>query len=297
MRLRGLGEDRLLAQISAKLPRSARGVVRGIGDDCAVVETNGRAPWLLLKTDAVVENVHFESGTPAAAIGWKAMMRPLSDFAAMSGVPRWAMITLAVPRQTALVWVRQLYAGIRNAAGRFDVAIVGGETTATRRTAVIAVSLAGQVERARCVFRNGGKPDDDLFVTGSLGGAIRKKHLAFEARIEEARWLTENFSIHAMIDLSDGLGADLPRLARASNLQFELDESALPLSRGCTPQEAIGGGEDYELLFALSANDSASLQQRWRKQFRTLRLTRIGRLVRKQRRAMLKLPPGYDHFR
>jgi ATPase, YjeE family len=161
-------------------------------------------------------------------------MRGLSDFAAMSGVPQFALITLVIAGKKQVMWVRDLYRGLDQAARHFDIAIVGGETSDTDGPTVVVVSVVGSVEPDRCILRSGGKANDDLFVTGKLGGSIRRRHLNFVARIEEARWLTANFKVHAMMDLSDGLGADLPRLARASRLAFSIDERALPVSRGCT---------------------------------------------------------------
>ena len=137
--------------------------------------------------------------------------------------------------------------------------------------------------------------NDDLFVTGRLGGANRGQHLEFIPRIEESRWLTKHFPIQAMMDLSDGLGSDLPRLARASGLGFAVDENSLPRNRGCSIRQAIGDGEDYELLFAISPADVSSLQARWRKKFPRIPLTRIGRLNPKSKIQNLKWP-GYVHF-
>src|SRR4029077_15107255 len=222
MNVGALGEDRLLDQILLQLPRGkTRKVSARRGDDCAVVDTPCSNKHLVLKTDCVVEGVHFARGTNAPDVGWKAMMRPLSDFAATSALPRFALITLIVPQKTNAAWVKQLYRGLRRAASRFDVRIVGGETSSTPGPIAISVSVAGFVERNRAVSRWGGKPGDDLFVTGRLGGALHQKHLKFIPRIAESRWLTRNFSIHAMMDLSDGLGSDLPRLARASKVGFD----------------------------------------------------------------------------
>jgi thiamine-monophosphate kinase len=161
---------------------------------------------------------------------------------------------------------------------------------------VISVSLTGYVEKDRWVGRSGGKANDDLFVTGRLGGSLRNRHLRFAPRIKEARWLTQNFSIHAMMDLSDGLGADLPRLARASGVGFEVDENAIPRQRGCSVTQAISDGEDYELLFAISPKQSARLKKSWRRRFPKLPLTRIGRLSSSFVIRHSKLPPGYVHF-
>jgi len=293
--LRELGEDRLLDQIFPKLKQNSW-VVAGAGDDCAVVKFRGAKEWLLLKSDCVVEGIHFVAGSGARAVGWKAMMRGLSDFAAMSGVPQFALITLVIAGKKQVLWVRDLYRGLSQAARYFDVNIVGGETSDTHGPTVVVVSVAGFIEHNRCVLRSGGKANDDLFVTGKLGGSIRRRHLNFVARIEEARWLTANFKVHAMMDLSDGLGADLPRLARASRLAFSIDERALPVSRGCTVQEAISDGEDYELLFAVSRRDRARLERMWYRKFPKLELTRIGSL---HQRSKLKHQAfrGYVHFR
>jgi thiamine-monophosphate kinase len=294
--LRELGEDKLLAQVFSRLKPNSR-VVVGAGDDCAVVKFRGAKDWLLLKTDCVVEEIHFTRETSARAVGWKAMMRALSDFAAMSGVPEFALITLAIAGKKKASWVGELYRGLNHAAGRFDVAIVGGETSETAGPTVIVVSVAGVVERHRCILRSGGKANDDLFVTGELGGSIRGRHLNFVPRIEEARWLTANFKVHAMMDLSDGLGADLPRLARASKLGFAIDQRALPLSRSCTIQQAISGGEDYELLFAVPPRERKRLQTRWQQKFPELLLSRIGRLNQKSKIRNQRLKSGYVHFR
>jgi thiamine-monophosphate kinase len=294
--LRELGEDRLLAQILPQLKRNSR-VVAGAGDDCAVVKFRGAKEWLLLKSDCVIEGIHFVAGSSARAVGWKAMMRGLSDFAAMSGIPQFALITLVIASKKQVMWVCDLYRGLNQAAQYFDVAIVGGETSDTEGRTVVVVSVAGFVEPDRCILRSGGKANDDLFVTGKLGGSIRRRHLNFVARIEEARWLTANFKVHAMIDLSDGLGADLPRLANASSLAFSIEERALPVSRGCTVQQAISDGEDYELLFALSRRNRARLERMWRRKFPKLGLTRIGYLHQKSKSKRQTFLRGYVHFR
>jgi thiamine-monophosphate kinase len=295
MKLRDIGEDELLEQL---LPKSEpnSGVVLGAGDDCALVESGKPGLLNLLKTDCLVEGIHFAKDTRAELVGWKAMARPLSDFAAMSGLPRFALVTLIVPADREVSWVRQLYRGIEKAARKFEVTVVGGETSGIKGPAVISISATGFVEKDRWVGRAGGKTGDDLFVTGRLGGSLRGYHLKFVPRIAESRWLTENFRIHAMMDLSDGLGTDLPRLARASNVGFEVDEAALPLNRGCNIRQAISDGEDYELLFAISAKHSRSLLSRWRKKFPKIPLTRIGKLISTFGIRHSAFPKGYVHF-
>jgi thiamine-monophosphate kinase len=293
MKLRELGEDRLLARLLPSLPVH-RGVIAAAGDDCAIVEAPGSGNLVVLKSDCLVEKIHFQPSTDPALVGWKAMMRPLSDFAAVSGIPQFALITLIVPAKKSLSWVDNLYRGMRRAASRFQVSIVGGETSNTSGPTSISVSVSGFVEKKRFVTRGGGKAGDALFVTGRLGGALRRKHLRFVPRIEESRWLTGKFRVHAMMDLSDGLGADLPRLARASRLGFKVDKKALPVARGSSVEAAFAEGEDYELLFAISRRDRRLLENSWHKKFPKLALACIGNLTSDIKQQTL--PSGYVHF-
>ena len=296
MKLSRVGEDALLASLLRDLPRS-RLVIAGAGNDCAVVEFPGAKNLLVLKTDCVVEKIHFQPPTNPELVGRKAMMRSLSDFAAVSAIPRFALITLIIPATRSTSWVQKLYRGLKRAASRFDVAIVGGETSATLGPSVVSVSVSGFVERNRWVSRARGKKGDDLFVTGRLGGSLRSKHLRFVPRIEESRWLTKNFRVHAMMDLSDGLGVDLPRLAKASKLGFQIDKKKLPLAPGAEIDNAISDGEDYELLFAISSRDRVRLERAWRKKFPRLALTRIGSLVHPSSFIPHPLKRGYVHFK
>jgi thiamine-monophosphate kinase len=293
MNLREIGENRLLARL---MPPGAKfkNVLAAAEDDCAVVRS-GRE-LLLLKTDCVVEGIHFAKRDDAVAVGWKAMMRPFSDFAAMSGVPQFALITLVAPATKTVAWTEKLYAGLRKAARKFGVQIVGGETSATKGPVVISVAVVGVVENDRWVSRSGGRAGDELFVTGKLGGSIRGKHLRFVPRIEESRWLTKNFPIRALMDLSDGLGADLPRLAHASRLGFEIDDNAIPRNPDCTVDQAINDGEDYELLLAIAPRQKQRLQIDWKRKFPRLPLTRIGRLIP---HSAFRNPHfhGYVHFK
>lgn len=295
MKLRDIGEDLLLGRLLPRLSL-AKAVINGPGDDCAVVATRDHQNLLVLKTDCVVAGVHFLPTAKAADVGWKAMMRPLSDFAATSGVPQFALITLIVPEQTKVEWVKELYRGLCRAAKRFKVSIVGGEMSSTPGPVAISVSVVGFVERNRCVSRRGGKAGDDLFVTGRLGGAAKQKHLQFVPRIVESRWLTKNFRVHAMMDLSDGLGADLPRLATASRVGFAIEIENLPLTPDATIDNAISEGEDYELLFAISPRERDRLLRSWRKKFPRLLLTRIGSFSQLSTRNSQLLPRGYVHF-
>src|SRR5438045_3706382 len=167
MKLRDVGEDRLLEQLLPKL-RARREVILGPGDDCALVDSGKRGLLDVLKTDCLVEEIHFAKTAAPELVGWKAMARPLSDFAAMSALPQFALVTLIVPSDRELGWVQRLYRGIEKAARRFKVSVVGGETSAINGPAVISVSVTGSVEKKRWVGRGGGRAGDDLFVTGRL---------------------------------------------------------------------------------------------------------------------------------
>lgn len=291
-----IGEDALVRRITSELPQN-ESVIAGPGDDCAVVACPPKGRHLLMKTDSVVEHIHFLRETPARLVGRKAMARVVSDIAAMGGQPRHALVTLIVRRATEVSYVDELYQGIREIADPLGINIVGGETS-RGDTTVVSVCLLGDVSSSRWASRFGGKPGDALFVTGSLGGSIKGKHLTFEPRLAEAQWLVKKFPVHAMMDLSDGLAKDLPRLAEASGLEFVLEESAIPCSPDSTFEQAWGDGEDYELLFALSPKASERLIREWKVHFPHLPLTQIGHLVPIGTGVIPSFQNhGWDHFK
>jgi thiamine-monophosphate kinase len=293
--LADLGEDRVVAALTHRLALG-EDVRVGAGDDCAVIGKPRAARWQLLKTDVVVEGVHFLPDEDPRRVGWKALCRAISDIAAMGGVPAHALITLAAPSSTPVAKVAALYAGLRKAARKFGVSIVGGETSRSPGPLFVNVALTGWVERARCVRRSGGQPGDALYVTGRLGGSRAGKHLDFTPRLAEARWLVTHFKPHAMMDLSDGLAADLPRLALASHCGHEIHRDQLPRTPGRTIEQALTDGEDFELLFAMIPHATAQLEPAWRTQFPKLPLTRIGQLNQKSEIRNQKFPRGHDHF-
>jgi thiamine-monophosphate kinase len=226
--LRDLGEDALIARILRGFPGSHTLPV-GPGDDCAVVDPGkNRVPLRLLKTDAIVEGIHFLPATPPEKVGWKAVARVLSDFAAMGGKPDYLLVTVAVNADRPVIWMDGLYRGIRKCLAKHGGILAGGETSRLPTGALISVAGEGSVDRKHLVLRSGGKPGDLVFVTGKLGGSITGKHLSFTPRLAEAAWLVRHLRPSAMMDLSDGLAMDLPRLAHASHCSFELDPAARP---------------------------------------------------------------------
>jgi len=296
--LQDLGEDEVVARLIRRLPLT-RGVVVGAGDDCAVLyPPRGGRPWQLLKTDVVVEHVHFSSESAPADVGWKAAARAVSDIAAMGGWPTHAVVTVAAPPTTPVAWLTAVYRGLARCARRYKFSICGGETSGTPPGAprLLNVTLLGEVDPGRCLRRAGAQPGDRWWVTGTLGGSLAHgRHLRFHPRLEEAQWLARHHRPSAMMDLSDGLATDLPRLAAASAVGWRLDLAALPRHRGCTLTQALSDGEDFELLFALSPRRTRGLVEAWHRAFPRLKLTCIGEVVEAGREEP-SLGRGFEHF-
>lgn len=285
-----MNEFELIARLTRALPTNDS-VVIGAGDDCAVLDVGADDRLLLFKTDAVVEGVHFTSETPPEKIGHKALARCLSDIAAMAGTPTAALITLGLPKKFQPEFVEQIYAGLNALARKQGVAIVGGETTTNPAGVLLSVALIGFVPRGKLLLRSGAKVGDAIFVTGELGGSITGRHLEFEPRLAEARWLAEHFSIHAMMDVSDGLAGDLRHILHASQSGAELLKSAIPISRAAKEISkrgdaakpaiiaALTDGEDFELLFTVASKFAVPLLDAWKKQFPKLKLSCIGKII------------------
>lgn len=296
MQLRDIGEDELIRRLVKLVPHAAD--ASGPGDDCSVIDPGPQWETLqLLKTDALVEHVHFLPDAPPRAVGWKAIARVVSDFAAMGGVPEHFLVTLALPKSTAIGWIEEVYRGMGDCLGQFGALLAGGETSSVPEGSAVVISVAatGKVARDHLVLRSTARVGDTIMVTGRLGGSLAGKHLGFAPRVSEAAWLVRHFRPSAMMDLSDGLGKDLPRLASASGCGFRLDEATLPVSEGCTIAQAIGDGEDFELLFTVPASQEESLSMQWMAEFPELPLTAIGQMTTETEGA--GLGGGWDHFK
>ncbi len=285
-----MNEFELIARLTRSLP-SNDSVVVGAGDDCAVLDVGLADRLLLFKTDAVVQGVHFDESAKPEQIGRKALARTLSDVAAMAGTPTAALITIALPRKFDLEYVEQIYVGLNGCARQHGVAVVGGETTTNPERILISVAVLGFVPRERVLRRSGAKVGDAIFITGELGGSMAGRHLDFEPRLAEARWLAGHYSIHAMMDVSDGLAGDLRHLLEASGVGAELLKSAIPISRAAKGISrrgdaakpafvaALTDGEDFELLFTIAAQDAVPLLDAWKAIFPNLKLSCIGKIV------------------
>ena len=289
-----LGEEEVVSRLVAMIPRHP-GVIAGPGDDCAVVDA-GDGTWELLKTDCVIEGVHFLPGTDPVQVGRKAMNRVLSDIAAMGGRPAHALVTIAVEAGRSFAEVEGWYRGLVEAAEESGCGIVGGETSRLPVTgAVITVAMTGAVDPAQCVFRSGAKPGDLIVVTGRLGGSFASgRHLTFTPRLRESQWLVAHAKPTAMMDLSDGLGSDLPRLVATSGAGYRIDEASLPCHAGVSAEAAVRDGEDYELLMTFSPDTFRDLPARWSEVFPDLELTVIGEITETTTDTIGR---GWEHYR
>ncbi|MEX2287059.1 MAG: thiamine-phosphate kinase [Planctomycetaceae bacterium] len=239
----------------------------GIGDDTALVRFQ-QPTDCLVTVDMLMEGVHFKSppATPRQ-IGRKAVAVNLSDIAAMAGRPLAAVVSVALSRDKGFDFAKKLHAGIQELADEFDVAIAGGDTNSWDGPLVFSVTVLGEATERGVVRRSGAQADDWIMVTGTLGGSLAGKHLSFQPRVHEALLLHEAVDLHAMIDISDGLSADLSHILDSSGMGCGLYENRIPISDaartaadGRSPLEhALSDGEDFELLFTVAPQDGARL--------------------------------------
>ncbi|HEX2088505.1 MAG TPA: thiamine-phosphate kinase [Actinomycetota bacterium] len=328
-------EDELTGALRTILADDAPGLRVGPGDDGALVDFDSALE--ILTADLLVEDVHFTLDTTSPRdLGYKSLTVNVSDVAAMGGRPRYGLVSLAIPERIEMPWVIELYGGLRDAAARYGMAVVGGDLSRADET-VISVAVTGEVAKNRAVTRSGARPGDRVVVTGSLGGAAGGLRLvqanpdevrealgtdvgrsllqAFArpvARVEEGETLAAAGAT-AMIDLSDGLAKDLHRLCRESEVAARVHLSALPVAGGLTEVEkflgvdavelAMEGGEDYELLATLGPEVLPRVVARITERFGTP-LTEIGEIVDGSGVTAVHAdgtehplePKGWDHF-
>lgn len=321
-------ETELVDWLSRIHQPSTSGLRLGIGDDGALIRPEA-GQELILTADLSIEGVHFsQKYHPPEAVGHRALARSLSDVAAMGGWPRFALIALALSKQTRRAWVEEFYRGLSRLADRFHVRIIGGDTAIKAGGVVVDVVVAGTVAEGAALVRSGAKSGDAIFVAGTLGlsaaglRALRsgkegrltdavRAHLYPEPQCRLGEYLSKERVATAAIDLSDGLSADLPRLLRASGVGARIRAAAIPAPRiragsGKRPRRALAlalnGGEDYKLLFTAPTLKLARLPV----SIGGARLTRIGEICKEHPGVALieengrwrPLPErGYDHFR
>jgi thiamine-monophosphate kinase len=314
-----LTEDDLLAAIRKVLSGAGPEVRAGPGDDAAVL-----APMsgeLVITTDVVVEGVHFErSGTSARDLGYKAVIVNVSDIAAMAASPRAAVGALTLPQDIDAAWTMELFGGMREACDEHALWLVGGDL-ARGPALTIAITVTGEVAPGRAVLRSGARPGDVIAVTGSLGGSaaglrvarsgrvtsdvdrgLLRAHFRPVARVGEAQVLARH-GASAMMDVSDGLTLDLSRLLASSGAGAIVRLADVPVADGATLEEALGGGEDYELLVTMPAAGLAPARSELRDGF-GVALTEVGEVragaelvaLGEDGNEMPLAPRGWDHF-
>lgn len=276
-------------------------ILTGIGDDCAVVSPPPNRD-LVFTTDFVIENRHFTSTTHKPAdVGHKALARSLSDLAAMGAKPLFCLVSLAVPAKLGSNWVNGFYKGLLALANQHRITLAGGDLASTH-TVIADVMCCGTVAPGMAMLRSAARPGDRIYVTGELGGSALgfdlgrgpawKRHLRPQPRIEVGLALAKK-GIAACMDLSDGLSLDLQRLCSESSVSARLT-GVLPVAKGASPEQALHGGEDYELLFTTSKRIPGEIAG--------VRITAIGEIVQRLPSIVLwkgkTLPPGgFDHFK
>lgn len=325
------GEDAVIEKFRRTAQESGRryaGLRVGIGDDAALWAPRP-GYQAVLTCDCFLEGIHFLSDShPPDAVGWKCLARALSDIAAMGGRPRCFLLSMALPATRTGEWLTEFLSGLRRAARRFGCTLAGGDTTVHRQV-LMNVTTIGEVRPGFALLRSGARPGDIIYVSGRLGEAERglqllrarkspanrrdhalRKHLYPEPRLKLGRWLAEKHVATAMMDISDGLSSDLPRLCAASQVGARIDADLLPLVRlNGKPRAprfdplslALNGGDDYELLFTLNPKNTNRLPH----SLDGLPLTAIGEIT-SERKLLLRdsrgrtyelLPWGWDPFR
>lgn len=301
-------EDELVEWFKKQRPLDSDRFPIGIGDDMAQVNLPGGGT-VLITTDMLLSGVHFDLAKARPdQIGYKAMACSLSDCAAMATRPVAAVVGVGLPDQIGLDQLRQIHDGILRAADRYDCPLIGGDMTVWKQkdclaicVSMLSVPLAGGPVR-----RSGAVSGDLICVTGWLGGSLSGRHLEFEPRVWEAQRIVELVKVHAMMDISDGLATDLPRLCRASGVGAVIRIKDIPIAKeaACSQDKivsALSDGEDFELLFTIDQRQYDLLIKAWDGR---VPITCIGQVIPgdkvyiqwPDRRLELLRIKGYDHF-
>jgi thiamine-monophosphate kinase len=329
---KSIGEFGFINQIATH-PTPNR-ILCGIGDDCAVIEQPNNQVRLVT-TDMMVEAVHFFTDTPPEGLGHKLLAVNISDIAAMGGTPTDAVISLAVPPHHDAGYLERLYNGLYACADRFDIALVGGDTTRSNNQLVLNISLTGHMNRDHVCYRSGAQTGDLIYVSGTLGDAagglaLIRDHIKMnredrthllrkfnrpEPQLTLGQTLAQTGVVTAMMDVSDGVASDLRHICKRSQVSAVIHTSDIPLSesfvRFCektqqdATQLALSGGEDYELLFTIHPDHAKEIEHLVQKSDFP-QMTCLGYITDQGNNILLthkdgsKTPltaTGYDHFK
>jgi len=293
-----VGEFGLIKRFKS-LIKNDRTVIKGSGDDCAVLKFTENK-YQLFTCDMLVEGVDFLPQDDPYLVGRKALAVSLSDIAACAGIGRHCLVSLALPKKTKLKFVDRLFKGMLDLAGEYKINLVGGDLSRARQV-MIDISLLGEVDKKFLVLRNGARPKDIIFVTGRLGGSILGKHLSFNPRLNEARFLVKNFKLNSMIDISDGLIQDLGHILTESKVGAVVYEDLIPLAKEASGlRQALYMGEDFELLFTLPQKEARRLVAKRLPDFKPIgEITPVKcgiRLISSKGKESFVRPQGFRHF-
>ena len=298
MLLSKLGEFGLIERFRDKI-KTDPSVVVGSGDDCAVLKLD-KQNYQLFTCDMLIQGVDFTPKDNPYLVGRKAIAVSLSDIAACSGRPGYCVISLGLPKNTKLGYVDKLFKGMLDISRKYRVNIVGGDLSRSDKV-LIDVSMLGVVNKKHLTLRSAARAGDIIFVTGELGGSILGKHLKFTPRLKEAGFLSRNFKVNAMIDISDGLASDLGHILKRSKAGAVIYEDLIPFSAKASGlSDALNSGEDFELLFTLSRPFARKLLKRKLSVFKPIgeiMERKYGfKLIDKSNRSVNINPKGFKHF-
>ena len=295
-----IGEHEAIRRLTAQLGTHPQLRV-GAGDDCAVTELPGSGMDQVFTTDPTIEHIHFKSQEKPERIGNKAAGRVLSDLAAMGAQPQWLLVNVVAPPEQDFQIVEKIYEGMTTLCNRFGATIIGGDL-AQGPCLELHIFGTGVLPAGSALLRSGAKPGDSIFVTAPLGCSLGGKHLDFTPRIEEGIFLRESGLVNAMMDLSDGLATDLRHMLKQSGVGAILNAVSIPAVG--TLDEALFDGEDFELVFTVSAENADALMLQWKASFGT-ELPAIGTITEESDRLELKTADGkikpidakaFEHF-
>jgi thiamine-monophosphate kinase len=307
MKLSQLGEFGLIELISPHESKRPDTFV-GIGDDAAVLQSRvtgrGSRVYTLITTDALIENVHFKrTGLSFFALGQKALAANISDIAAMGGWPTHALVTVGLPESLSVEKIEEFYRGLNSLAKKYKIDIVGGDTVASPKELVISITLLGEVETKNLLLRSSAKPGDFICVTGKFGGPASQGYDprlgTRDTRLKEARSIAKARLATAMIDSSDGLVRSVLELCKASKVGARIFEDCVPVAKGATLEQALYGGEEYELVFTVPKSKVPSPKSK-------VKMAIVGEIVGAKQGVKLvdkhdKIKPlksgGYEHFK
>jgi thiamine-monophosphate kinase len=334
MNLKEIGEFGFIKKISRGCLIRPDNIIKAIGDDAAAFVTEPDR-LTLITTDLLVERIHFlRNAISGFDLGYKSLAVNLSDIAAMGGTAREAFVSIAIPDDCQLDYLEAIYEGIKNLATRFDVNVLGGDTTSSKKDLIINIVVQGTVPKDELLCRDGARPGDLIFSTGYLGDskaglhlilnqieansktlkALLKAHLLPQPHLHEGRFLARQPGVHAAIDTSDGLSSDLGHIAEESQVGARLFAEKFPISQNleafCTRFDfnpidyALSGGEDYTLLCTIAAENADQIAGAFEREFKRP-LFAIGEITAKKQIDVIYpdgktkplIPTGWDHFK